>query len=97
MKIGFATDHGGYVLKEPMPPETMDAYGAHGRPSLQLEKGALKAQRVLEGLREAGIVLDAMTQQLENEGVVKFVKAFEQLMAALHEKRTASAQKSVKP
>jgi transaldolase/transaldolase/glucose-6-phosphate isomerase len=97
MKIGSATDHGGYVLKEPMLPETMGVYRAHGKPSLQLEKGAMKAHRVLESLREAGIDLDAMTQQLENEGVVEFIKALEQLIAALHEKSAASAQKSVKP
>ena len=80
-----------------MPPETMDAYREHGQPSSQLEKGVLEANRVLEGLRESGIDLDAMTQQLEDEGVAKFSKAFEQLMAALREKRAASSQESVKP
>ena len=80
-----------------MPPETMDAYREHGQPSSQLEKGALEAYRVLEGLREAGIDLDEMTQQLEDEGVAKFNKAFEQLTAALREKRAASSRESVKP
>jgi hypothetical protein len=38
-----------------------------------------------------------LTQQLEDEGVVKFSQAFEKLMATLHEKRAAATQKSVKP
>jgi transaldolase len=80
-----------------MPPETMDAYREQGQPASQLEKGVLEAYRVLEGLREAGIDLDAMTQQLEDEGVMKFNKAYEQLMAALGEKRAASAQESAQP
>jgi transaldolase len=80
-----------------MPPETMDAYLEHGQPSSQLEKGALEAYRILEGLREAGIDLDAMTQQLEDEGVAKFNKAFQQLTAALREKRAVFSQESVRP
>jgi transaldolase len=44
---------------------------------------ALEAYRALEGLHQAGIDLDALTQELEDEGVTKFSQAFEQLMAAL--------------
>jgi transaldolase len=80
-----------------MPPETMDAYRDHGQPSLQLENNALEAYRILEGLREARIDLDAMTQQLEDEGVAKFNKAFEQLMAVLREKRAVSSPEAAKP
>ncbi len=79
-----------------MPLVTLNAYRDHGNPSLQLGKGAQEAQQVLEGLHQAGINLDAMTQQLEDEGVEKFSSAFEKLMAALNEKRVASTQESVK-
>jgi len=48
-----------------------------------------KLIHVLEGLHQAGINLDALTQELEDEGVKKFSEAFEQLMAALQEKRAA--------
>ena len=51
----------------------------------------------MEGLREAGLDLDGLTQQLEDEGVAKFSKAFEQLMTALKEKRATSSQELVKP
>jgi len=73
-----------------MPPETLNAYRDHGKPSSQLEIGVREAYRVLESLRQVGIDLDALTQELEDEGVTKFSKAFEQLMAALPKKRAAT-------
>ena len=80
-----------------MPPETLDAYREHGKPSSQLEDGTEEAYQVLEGLNQAGLDLDALTQQLEDEGVTKFNKAFEQIMAALHDKQTNPSKGSVKP
>ena len=75
-----------------LPVETLDAYRDHGQPALSLEKGTLEAYSVLEGLRQAGIDINELTRQLEHEGVAKFSKAFDQLMAALSEKRAASSQ-----
>ena len=49
-----------------------------------------EAQRVLERLPDVGIALDAVTQQLEDEGVQKFAKAFDHLMNTLREKRAAA-------
>jgi transaldolase/glucose-6-phosphate isomerase len=72
--------------------ETLNAYRDHGKPSSQLEEDTQEAYRVLEALHGAGVDLDAATQQLEDEGVAKFSKAFDQLMAALQEKRAASSQ-----
>jgi transaldolase len=80
-----------------IPPETLNAYRDHGKPSSQLETGVREAYHILEGLRLAGLDLDAMTQKLEDEGVTKFSKAFEQLMAALQEKHVASSQELVNP
>jgi len=80
-----------------IPPETLNAYRDHGKPSSQLETGVREAYHILEGLRQAGLDLDAFTQELEDEGVTKFSKAFEQLMAALQEKRVASSQELVNP
>lgn len=73
-----------------IPLETLNAYRDHGKPASQLEEDTQEAYKVLEGLRQAGVNLDAETQQLEDEGVTKFSKAFEQLMNALQEKRTGS-------
>ena len=75
-----------------IPLETLDAYRDHGKPASQLEEGTEEAYRILEALRQAGIDLDALTQQLEDEGVAKFSQAFEQLMAALRDKRAAASQ-----
>jgi transaldolase/glucose-6-phosphate isomerase len=78
-----------------IPVETLDAYREHGKPASRLEEGTQEAYRVLEGLRQAGIDLDALTQELEDEGVKKFSQAFEQLMTAMQEKQTASFQEPV--
>ena len=77
-----------------IPLETLNAYRDHGKPASRLEKDTQEAYRVLEGLRQVGVNLDASTQQLEDEGVTKFTKAFEQLMAALREKQIASDARS---
>jgi transaldolase len=79
-----------------LPPETLNAYRDHGKPSSQLEEGAETAYRVLESLKQAGLDLDVLTQQLENEGLAKFSQAFEKLMAALREKRAAESHEAVK-
>ncbi|MEP6984130.1 MAG: transaldolase [Chloroflexota bacterium] len=78
-----------------IPPETLNAYREHGKPASILEEGTQEAYRVLEALRQANLDLDTLTQQLEDEGVAKFSKAFEQLMAALREKRAASSQEPI--
>jgi transaldolase len=80
-----------------MPPETLIAYRDHGKPLSQLEEGTQEAYRVLEALGQAGVDLDASTQQLEDEGVSKFNQAFAKLTDALQEKRTASLKESVNP
>jgi transaldolase len=51
---------------------------------------AVKASETLLQLGEVGINLDAATQQLEDEGIQKFVQAFALLMNTLKEKRTAA-------
>jgi len=71
-----------------LPIETIDAYRQHGKPSLQLDQGMADARRVLKDLGKVGINLDAATQQLEDEGVDKFNKALNQLMAVINEKRS---------
>ena len=78
-----------------IPLETLAAYREHGMSAARLEEAIQESYRVLDGLKQAGIDLDALTQQLEDEGVKKFNQAFEQLMTALSEKQTASFQEPV--
>ncbi len=70
-----------------IPLETLVAYRDHGKPASSLTSDAAKAPETLRRLVEVGIDLDAVTQQLEDEGVQKFVKAFDVLMNTLKEKR----------
>jgi len=78
-----------------IPVETLNAYRDHGQPASNLEEGIQEAYRVLEGLTQVGIDLDVLTQQLQDEGVKKFIKSFDQLMTALNEKRSVYSQKTL--
>ncbi len=65
------------------PVETLNAYRDHGDPSATIEKDVTEATRIIKHLPTLGISLDKITQQLEDEGVDKFIKMFDQLMNTL--------------
>lgn len=65
------------------PLETLDAYRDHGDPKSRLEQDVEEARLVLERLPELRINIDQVTQQLEDEGVVKFNKPFDKLLQTL--------------
>jgi transaldolase len=65
------------------PVETLDDYRDHGEPKDRIEEEVAKARWTLERLPELGIDIDAVTQQLEDEGVEKFSKSFDKLMETL--------------
>jgi transaldolase len=69
-----------------MPLETLEAYRDHGRPSPSLAAGAEEAAAALERLSRVGINIETVTEQLEREGVEKFVKPYEALLATLRKK-----------
>lgn len=73
-----------------MPLETLAAYRDPGKPVSRLSQSGVKAAGTLRRLSEAGIDLDRATRQLEDEGVEKFIKAFDDLMNTLEEKRVAA-------
>ena len=77
-----------------IPLETLAAYRDHGRPAARLTNDSEQAFKTLQRLGEIGIDLDAVTQQLEDEGVQKFAKAFNQLMNAIQEKRIATVREA---
>jgi transaldolase len=72
-----------------LPVETLDAYRDHGQPHLSLEEDISRAYDVLNQLSLVGIDIDKTTQQLEGEGVEKFVAALDRLLHSLEEKRSA--------
>jgi transaldolase len=69
-----------------VPVETLDAYRDHGDPQARLEQDVERAGSVLERLADLGVSIDKVTQQLEEEGVEKFNKPFDQLMKTLKER-----------
>lgn len=72
-----------------VPVETLNAYRDHGQPELTLEVDVHRAYHFLNKLVIVGIDLEAITQQLETEGVQKFNEAYDRILAALGEKEVA--------
>jgi len=70
-----------------VPWETIIAFADHGVAANTLEEGLDKATETLEKLKAAGIDLDALTQQLEDEGIDKFNKPFEKLLQAIEDQK----------
>jgi len=72
-----------------MPVETINAYRRLGRPELRLERHIAEASDVREGLERLDVDLEAVSQQLEREGVAKFIEPFDKLQQWLEGKRRA--------
>ena len=70
-----------------VPLETLEAFRDHGRPANRLEDDVEHSTRVLAQLKENKVDLDAITQKLEDEGVEKFNKEYDAILAAIIEKR----------
>ncbi len=75
-----------------LPPETLIAYRKHGDPALRLEQDLAQAGDIIAGLAQHGIDLDAVAQQLEDEGVKKFIEPFDKLCASLEARRRKHAE-----
>ncbi|HBG06785.1 MAG: transaldolase [Geobacteraceae bacterium GWC2_58_44] len=72
------------------PLETLTAYRDHGHPAPRLEQGLQEALAVLSRLGELGIDLNAVTRELEDDGVEKFARPFDSLMRSIELKRVAA-------
>jgi transaldolase len=66
-----------------LPMDTLEDYRDHGKPMLTLESDLDKAKAIFKLLPTFNIDIDIMTQQLEDEGVEKFNKAYDQLIGTL--------------
>jgi transaldolase len=71
-----------------VPLETIEAFADHGVAADTLEQGLAEATAVLEKIKAAGIDIDKLTQQLEDEGIEKFNKPFEKLLQAIEDQKT---------
>ena len=70
-----------------VPLETIEAFADHGVAADTLEQGLDKATETLDRLKKAGIDIDKLTQQLEDEGIDKFNKPFEKLLQAIEDQK----------
>jgi len=70
-----------------VPVETLEAFRDHGQPQNRLENDTDKAIQILASLDEKGIDLDAITQKLEDEGIEKFNKAYDEILEAIKKQK----------
>jgi transaldolase len=76
-----------------MPPATIDAFRDHGRLRNSLTEDVAGAQKVMDELAKAGILIKEVTSKLTDDGVKLFADAFNKLLAAVEK----SAQTKGKP
>jgi len=77
-----------------MPLATVNAFADHGAARRTVDAGYDEAHRTFEALREIGIDLDAVTEQLQTEGVDKFSTSFRGMMKVVGEKLAMEAAKA---
>ncbi len=70
-----------------MPPDTLAAYRDHGHPALRIEQELDEACTLPGKIAESGIHLDAVNEQLETEGVLKFIAPYNKLLEYLDQRR----------
>ena len=74
-----------------MPPATLEGYRDHGQPALRIEDDLEGARAVRSELKRLGIDLKDASEQLEREGIQKFVEPFDELHAILSRRARALA------
>lgn len=66
-----------------LPPATLDAFREHGDGAPRLQEGFSAARAQFEAIESLGISMRAVTDQLEEEGVRKFIEAFQRMMKTI--------------
>jgi transaldolase len=75
-----------------LPPATVVSFIDHGIAAETLTLGVDEAHRQIEKLKALGIDLNAITQKLQDDGVIAFAKPFDALMQSLTNKRDCLMQ-----
>lgn len=71
-----------------LPDESIDAFADHGKIyENSIEQGIDESWKVFKDLKSLGIDIDFVTRQLVNEGIEKFIEAYNNLMKTLAAKR----------
>jgi len=74
-----------------MPRPTIAAFLDHGTVERTIDKDISGAYKTMEDLAAAGIDIDAVTAQLEDEGIASFAKSYDSLLAGVASKRSQLA------
>ena len=74
-----------------LPPETIKAFRDHGEAQLTLEQGIQDAPSTLQSVEAAGISLEKVYQELQDEGVKAFESSYLDLLRSIEEKAKALA------
>jgi transaldolase len=74
-----------------MPPQTLEALKDHGMVALTVTQDVAAARQALADLAAAGIDMDAVTTELELDGVKKFADSFVDLLSVIEERSKALA------
>ena len=72
-----------------LPMATLEAFRDHGTALATLDQGVPEARAMIANFAALGFDLNALTQQLEDEGVEKFKQPFGKLLQALTERAAA--------
>jgi transaldolase len=77
-----------------MPPATLEALKDHGRITRTVDtpESIERARKTMHALKDVGIDMDAVTLQLQREGVKSFADSFDQLIVRLEERRRSLAR-----
>jgi transaldolase len=75
-----------------MPLTTIERFHEHGRVRFSIEDHLLEAKAQLAALADVGLHFDQVTQQLQEEGVQKFIDSFHTLFACIDNKRKVLLQ-----
>lgn len=70
-----------------LPPDTLAAYRDHGAPMLRLEKDLAVVRELPEKFASLGIDLEKVSDELEADGVKKFITPYDKLLATLEQRR----------
>jgi transaldolase/transaldolase/glucose-6-phosphate isomerase len=75
-----------------MPLNTVEAFADHGVARRTVDQDVESAHQDLRTLADLGIDMDAVTDQLQREGVDKFIKSFRELIGSVESKLARVAQ-----
>jgi transaldolase len=74
-----------------VPPETLRRFEDHGVAERSLPGDSFRARRTLNSIDSAGIRFSDVNLRLEEEGLAKFTRSLDTILALIHERRPAPA------